>query len=159
MLQKNVPYQKTSHTILNQDIRVSLTKFIYRADENLSNMILEQGCELQIIKKEVDYGNSSNFLFNNQPVISFGLTYTLFEDVTDNYGERPNDIFMDIMITSDIFGEIQLNRHIGSGSSNIEDIDYNVYHYNIISFNSFLQELDEMIDDFKKYFLTAIQVL
>lgn len=150
---------KETNYIINHDIRVSLAKFIYQADENLSNMIIEQGYELQIIKKEVEYGSGSNFLFNNQPVISFSLTYTLFEDITDNYGGRPNDIFMDIIITSDIFGRIQLNRHIGCGFSQIEDIDYNVYYYDITSFNSFLQELDEMIDDFKKYFLTTIQVL
>lgn len=150
---------KETNYIINHDIRVSLAKFIYRADENLSNMILEQGYELQIIKKEIEYGDGSNFLFNNQPVISYSLTYTLFEDITDDYGGRPNDIFMDIIITSDIFGRIQLNRHIGCGFSQIEDIDYNVYYYDITSFNSFLQELDKMIDDFKKYFLTAIQVL
>lgn len=159
MPQKNVHCLRTRQTTINKDIIVSLANFIYRADENLSNMIIEKELQLQIVKKEVDYGNGSNFLFNNQPIISYSLTYTLFEDITDNYGERPNDIFMDIMITSDKFGRVQLNRHIGSGSAKIEDIDYNVYYYNIVSFNSFLQELDEMVDDFKKYFLVAIQML
>lgn len=144
------------HTVIDSVIRIALTDFFYKADTQLTRLIIQKNFHPLIIKKELEYANKSRF--GQGYIIAYSLTYTLFEDVTGSRGERPNDIFMDVMLFINTDGKIQLTRHIGCGfdSDLPEDKDYDVYLYEKESFHDFVSKLDMMLDDFKEYLIDAI---
>lgn len=50
-----------------------------------------------LIIKNIDLGEKNCFNFHSD-VYSFGIQYTFFEDIEDDFGYRPNDVFLSIMV-------------------------------------------------------------
>ncbi|WP_303812849.1 hypothetical protein [Apibacter mensalis] len=82
-----------------------------------------------LIKKELVIGKKSiSKLINDKGIsqlITYSLTYTFFDDIEDNLGQRPNDVVIGFVLQISSDKKILITRDI---VSELKDVEYpNIY--------------------------------
>lgn len=98
--------------------------------ENATNELLKCQNWLDfLIKKELVIGKKSiSKLINDKGIsqlITYSLTYTFFDDIEDNLGQRPNDVVIGFVLQISSDKKILITRDI---VSELKDVEYpNIY--------------------------------
>lgn len=110
---------------------MELTDFIKRnivQIENNINNALDYSYLQHLVKKETYYGYIHKLILHSssgkKKLINFSLSYTFFEDKEDEFGQRPNDVTLSILLQVDDQLRCKINQEIVFGSE-IEDIEFN----------------------------------
>lgn len=82
-----------------------------------------------LIKKELVIGKKSiSKLINDKGIsqlITYSLTYTFFDDIEDNLGQRPNDVVIGFVLRLSYDKKVLITRDI---VSELKDVEYpNIY--------------------------------
>lgn len=82
-----------------------------------------------LIKKELVIGKKSiSKLINDKRIfqlITYSLTYTFFDDIEDNLGQRPNDVVIGFVLRLSYDKKVLITRDI---VSELKDVEYpNIY--------------------------------
>jgi hypothetical protein len=101
-----------------------------------------------LIKKELIIGKKSiSKLINDKGIsqlITYSLTYTFFDDIEDNLGQRPNDVVISFVLRISSDKKVLITRDI---VSELKDVEYpNIY------FNSLTTKLKNEISNMSQSF-------
>lgn len=135
---------------------------ILRLDNYISTYLLKASIEF-LVKKEVIYGKKNDFILHSleggiKEVFTFAISYTFKEDIEDEYGQRPNDITLSIILQANDNKNYKINQEIIFGTG-FDDIEFKVID-NIANVN-FEQRLnfDELREVFEVSIVNFIKLL
>lgn len=135
---------------------------ILRLDNYISTYLLKASIEF-LVKKEVIYGKKNDFILHSleggiKEVFTFAISYTFKEDIEDEYGQRPNDITLSIILQTNDNKNYKINQEIIFGTG-FDDIEFKVID-NIANVN-FEQRLnfDELREVFEVSIVNFIKLL
>lgn len=133
--------------------------------DNYINTCLLKTCIELLVKKEVIYGKKNNFILHSleggkKEVFTFSISYTFKEDIEDEYGQRPNDISLSIILQTNDNKNYKINQEITFGTG-FDDIEFKVIDIEDIANVNFEQRLnfDELREVFEVSIVNFIKLL
>ena len=110
-------------------LHLYIRDFLLNLENAIDELLICQNWLDFLIKKELIIGKKSiSKLINDKGIsqlITYSLTYTFFDDIEDNLGQRPNDVVIGFVLQISSDKKILITRDI---VSELKDVEYpNIY--------------------------------
>lgn len=111
-----------------------LKKYLMELEKEVNNFLISKNWLIYLIKKQLvlDKVSASELIKKkgNFQLITYSLNFVFFNDIEDNYGQRPNDVTLGFVLRISTDNKILLTRDI---VSDLNDIDYPIIYYNTLT--------------------------
>ncbi|MGE7943682.1 hypothetical protein ACQKNB_16515 [Lysinibacillus xylanilyticus] len=132
----------------HEELHIFLTNFLFRVESNIQNFLKNIDLLRELIKKEMEIGYISKVKLvqddKKKSLVSYSLSYTFFDNIEDEVGQRPNDVAMGFLIHLNDLNEITFTRDI---VSEFGDVDYADFRFQELT-NDFKKDILEMEQTF-----------
>ena len=110
-------------------LHLYIRDFLLNLENAIDELLICQNWLDFLIKKELIIGKKSiSKLINDKGIsqlITYSLTYTFFDDIEDNLGQRPNDVVIGFVLRISSDKKVLITRDI---LSELKDVEYpNIY--------------------------------
>lgn len=110
-------------------LHLYIRDFLLNLENAIDELLICQNWLDFLIKKELIIGKKSiSKLINDKGIsqlITYSLTYTFFDDIEDNLGQRPNDVEIGFVLRISSDKKVLITRDI---LSELKDVEYpNIY--------------------------------
>lgn len=136
---------------------------ILRTENEINTFLLKTSID-SLVKKEVVYGKKNNFILHSleggkKEVFTFSISYTFKEDIEDEFGQRPNDITLSIILQIND-NNYKINQEISFGTE-LDDIEFDVIDIDDMPNVNFEQKFnfDELREVFEASIMNFIKLL
>lgn len=110
-----------------QELHIFLSNFLFFVESEVQRFLKENDLLRELVKKEIEVGYSSKAKLvrgdKEVSLLSYSLSYTFFENIEDEFGQRPNDVVLGFLIHLNDLDHITFTRDIVSEFGDMDYVD------------------------------------
>lgn len=111
-----------------EELHIFLSNFLFFVESEVQRFLKENDLLRELVKKEIEVGYSSKAKLvrgdKEVSLISYSLSYTFFENIEDEFGQRPNDVVLGFLIHLNDLDQFTFTRDIVSEFGDMDYVDF-----------------------------------
>ncbi|WP_028592326.1 hypothetical protein [Paenibacillus massiliensis] len=136
-----------------EELHIFLSNFLFLTETKVQEFLKKNDLLRALVKKELQVGHISKAKLvrgdKKISLVSYSLSYTFFNDIEDEVGQRPNDVELGILIHFNDLNDITFTRDI---VSEFGDVDYADF-----KFEELTSVIEKEILDMDQVYLQVMQ--